>query len=598
MSLRPDYKTFFNVSPNAYVLLNPEFTIVAVNEAYLEMTGRTREELVGRDIFDAFPGKPEEQEDPNARRFRAAYERVLSTGERDFLALIPYTIPLETAEGETVHEERYWSVTLTPIFNEDEEVVFILQHPADVTELYETKQQLQAVEEQRASGHFRTQVDRSSNGEEEHDAQRDPDEEERERGPESEEDGFISRRQAEDIPFPQLEGSVFNRAEEVQKAYWASEKEREHLQRLFEQAPGFMTFLRGPAHVFEMANEAYYQVVGHRDILGKPVREALPEVEGQGFFRLLDRVYESGEPFVGREVEVRLQRTPDEELETVYLDFIYQPVTRPDGSVAGIFVQGHDVTEKKQTKDRLRRQRTELKELNETLEERVERRTQQVRELTSRVTMAEQRERRRIARVLHDDLQQRLYGIQLQMSSLRDRRKDEGDDEAEGALEELERQMDEAIQMARRLSVGMSPPVLQSEGLKAALEWLQSHMKETRGLDVSLSADGEFLMEEEMRVLLFQITRELLVNVSEHAGVDRATIELFRKDEELHIRVIDEGKGFRPEEVQRHIPEEGFGLIAARERIRPFGGELEIQAAPGEGAQVTVRLPVEEPSTH
>lgn len=193
------------------------------------------------------------------------------------------------------------------------------------------------------------------------------------------------------------------------------------------------------------------------------------------------------------------------------------------------------------------------------MEERVERRTEQVRELTSRVTMAEQRERRRIARALHDDLEQRLYGIQLQMSSLRNGSQSAGTGQMKGALDELEHKMDEAIQMARRLSVGMSPPVLQSEGLKAALEWLQSHIKETCGLEVSLSAEGEFLMGEEMRVLLFQITRELLVNVSKHSGVNRAAIELFQKNGDLLIRVIDEGEGFSQRKSNVAFSRRGLG---------------------------------------
>jgi PAS domain S-box-containing protein len=117
--------------------------------------------------------------------------------------------------------------------------------------------------------------------------------------------------------------------------------ERESLRRMFEQAPGFIAMLSGPDHRFMMANEAYLALVDHRDILGKTVAEALPEVTSQGFTQLLDNVYTSGQPFVGRDQKVNLRYRTDEDER--YLDFIYQPVLS-DGRVTGVFVQGHDVT--------------------------------------------------------------------------------------------------------------------------------------------------------------------------------------------------------------------------------------------------------------
>jgi two-component sensor histidine kinase len=121
--------------------------------------------------------------------------------------------------------------------------------------------------------------------------------------------------------------------------------ERERLQQLFEQAPGFMAMLGGREHVFELANPAYMQIVGHRDILGKSVREAFPEVEGQGYFELLDQVFETGEAYQGSAMKVKLQRVPDTEVEERYVDFVFQPILG-GGEVTGIFVEGYDVTER------------------------------------------------------------------------------------------------------------------------------------------------------------------------------------------------------------------------------------------------------------
>jgi PAS domain S-box-containing protein len=131
-------------------------------------------------------------------------------------------------------------------------------------------------------------------------------------------------------------------------------EENERFRTLFEQAPGFMAVLRGPEHVFELTNQSYLQLIGHRQILGKTAREGLPEVAGQGFFELLDRVYSSGEPFVGHALPLRMQREPNGPPEERFLDFVYQPIRDANGAVSGIFVEGSDVTSRKQIEDELR----------------------------------------------------------------------------------------------------------------------------------------------------------------------------------------------------------------------------------------------------
>ncbi|HZZ12875.1 MAG TPA: PAS domain S-box protein [Paraburkholderia sp.] len=129
----------------------------------------------------------------------------------------------------------------------------------------------------------------------------------------------------------------------VRAERWLS-GERERLRRMFEQAPGFMAMLTGPDHVFDMANSAYLQLIGNRAVVGKTVREALPELATQGFFELLDNVYRTGTPFSGEAQAVALVRQPDTPAELRYLDFVYQPVRNEAGDVIGIFVQGADVT--------------------------------------------------------------------------------------------------------------------------------------------------------------------------------------------------------------------------------------------------------------
>lgn len=271
------------------MLLDRELRYVAANAAYERATGVTVEDLIGRYIFEMFPNDPDDPANESARLLRDSLTRVIATREADVIALIPYRVPT-SVDGRTVLVDRFWSATHTPITDDAGEVAYILQHTVDVTEL------LQTHPSEAAAG-----------------------------------------RQAQE------QAGVMGRARQVQQANLLIETERQHLRRLFEQAPGFIAFMRGPDHVFELANHAYFQVVGHRDIIGKPVREALPEIEGQGFYELLDEVYGSGRTYVGRGVRVSVQRTPGAPLEDLLLDFVYQPIMDEKGSI-GVFVQGHDIT--------------------------------------------------------------------------------------------------------------------------------------------------------------------------------------------------------------------------------------------------------------
>jgi signal transduction histidine kinase len=121
------------------------------------------------------------------------------------------------------------------------------------------------------------------------------------------------------------------------------EVERARLEYVFDRAPAFLAVLHGPEHTFALANAAYEELVGNRDVLGKPAREALPEVVEQGFITLLDRVLETGEPFVGREVPVILARSPGM-AEERFVDFVYIPMVEADGSRSGVIAHGTDVT--------------------------------------------------------------------------------------------------------------------------------------------------------------------------------------------------------------------------------------------------------------
>jgi PAS domain S-box-containing protein len=166
-------------------------------------------------------------------------------------------------------------------------------------------------------------------------------------------------------------GAVVSR-QEIERAREDAERARERLGALFQNAPAFVCTLRGPEHVFELVNAPYEALVGRgRELVGKPIRDALPEIVEQGFSALLDSVYRSNEPFVGRETFVRLDRTARGVLEDAYVTFVYQPRHDDHGLVDGIDVFGFDVTEQVRARNQAQAASDEHRALTEAIPQQV-----------------------------------------------------------------------------------------------------------------------------------------------------------------------------------------------------------------------------------
>lgn len=371
-----------------------------------------------------------------------------------------------------------------------------------------------------------------------------------------------------------------------------AERERDRLMReaqdaartlrtWFDSAPGFIGLLRGRDFVFEMVNQAYYQLVGHRPLEGLPVLQALPEVKDQGYFELLRNVYESGEPFVGRSMRVLLQQKPGAPPEEHFVDFLYQPVRDASGAVVGIFVQGHDVTEQAQA--------------------------------TAALEDANQRKDEFLATLAHE-LRNPLAPIrQAAMVA-----KSTSDAKRQGwALDIVERQvghmallLDDLLDVSRisrgKLQLRLAPVTLNSvvdaavETASPLLEAKQHH------LDVQLPQRAVKLVVDPVRVS--QVLGNLLSNAAKYTdagGHIRLSAE--ESDGYVVVRVRDNGIGLSPENLEaifgmfsqvasateRAQGGLGIGLALSRGLVQLHGGTLQAASdGPGQGAEFTVTLPI------
>jgi PAS domain S-box-containing protein len=246
------------------------------------------------------------------------------------------------------------------------------------------------------------------------------------------------------------------------------------------------------------------------------------------------------------------------------------PFNDTDGS-RFILEMGIDVTEEKRLRVGLEHQ------------------TLRLRELASELTLAEQRERRRIAEALHDSLQQLLVAARLRVGPMRR----EMNPAVREAATEIDDLLGQSIAASRTLTAELSPSLLHEGGLAPAMKWLAKWMSEKYGLAVKVNIDEDTpAIKEDVAVQLFHSARELLFNAVKHAKVEAASLDLMMKRDRIKIVVSDKGAGFDPSQLSIHGGKcGGFGLLSVRERLELMGGSMVVESAPNMGTRITLESP-------
>jgi signal transduction histidine kinase len=379
--------------------------------------------------------------------------------------------------------------------------------------------------------------------------------------------------------------------------------ERARLEYVFQRAPAFLAVVRGPDHVFELANDAYYGVVGHRELLGKPVRDALPEVVEQGFVALLDHVLQSGEPHVGREIPIQLARSPGGTPEERYLDFSYIPLLEADGTRSGIIAHGTDVTDQvlaRREVERLLRESERARAESEAA--RAEAETANRAKADFLASMSHELRTPLNAIGGYVDLVD--MGIHGSVTPAQK----EALARVKASQQHLLTLINDVLAFAKveagQIVLDVRP--LAAHELLMSVVPLVAPMAQAKRIDLAVEE-----CDPALRVLADrERTRQIVLNLVANAikftppggwirlgcGGDGARVA---------IRVRDDGPGIAPDkqqtifdpfiQVDRRLsnPREGvgLGLAISRDLARAMGGELDVSSVPGEGSTFTLQLP-------
>ena len=398
------------------------------------------------------------------------------------------------------------------------------------------------------------------------------------------------RRQGDDFPVEIAVSESFANSEIRYTGILRDISERKRTEAELRWRAGLLAQTHDAVVVWRMGGGVIYWNHGAEELYGWKVAEAA----GRPNHRLLSSALPLSEEEFHRQLiengrwqgEIR-QTTKDGQ--AVIVESRMVTLTEEFGCIL-VLETNRDVTERRAIHEKVCR-------LAEELEDRVKDRTKELlqsqtllRQLASELTIAEQRERRRLATDLHDYLAQLLVCARLKVAQSRGRMEDS---EAESWLGESDDILQQALTYTRSLVAQLTPMALHEFGLAAALKWLADQMRQQYRLSVQVDVQQgmSVTLPEDQSVLIFQSIRELLINVAKHARIDQAAVRMEQRDGRLVIAVIDEGLG--SDTTTSPPPTSSkFGLFSIGERMRALGGTFEFRSIHGKGTTATLTLPL------
>ncbi len=260
---------------------------------------------------------------------------------------------------------------------------------------------------------------------------------------------------------------------------------------------------------------------------------------------------------------------------------------RDSHGIVGASKIARDISDRKKAEEELKRFSSELEQRVEERTKALENQAWRLRELAVELTQVEQKERRRLAEVLHDHLQQYLVAAKIRIE-LSEKRMGENN----SGLQDARSYIDSAIEASRQLTAELRPPVLYEGGLKAGLRYLRQKMENQYHIRIHLVLAQDIEPGSDLiKVMIYQCVQELLFNTVKYAGVSESFVTVNRlPDRMIQVIVQDKGIGFDVSRIGSH-DKGGFGLFSIRERLKALGGEFLISSAHGQGSSFTLNVP-------
>ena len=373
-----------------------------------------------------------------------------------------------------------------------------------------------------------------------------------------------------------LEARVKQRTAELARANEALEEEVEHRRKV---EADLRDYAREWRTTFDAINEVVClmdlegNILKYNRALGRLVDTKSERIIGSKCRDIFgcNRGQESGCPHL-RMKRTRKRETAEITIQRRHYRASADPLEGESGELQGCVHILRDVTEQKKAEQRIQSYQEELRSLADEL------------------SLAEERERRRLSTALHDNIAQSLALAKIKLGAAQQA---VGDEETGRTIGEVRELIDESIGRTRSLIFELSPPILYQMGLEPALETLADNFAERHDLPISFSTDSqEKPLRKEMEVVLFQSTRELLINAVKYADASRLDLSLCRRDGQIQVSVTDDGAGFDTSKIGPHQhPDGGFGLFNIQERLDRMDGRLEISSRPGEGTTAVLFAP-------